>query len=168
MVERQLVGYKAQITLSLDEGYYAYPECTNIEEFTAKYFKRLEDEGLNSNLLKVSTFQFSTYGNQKGNTTLFLETKVLSDIEKLNRVRMNGVNTQYSMKYVLPKKAEEALIKTALEDATQRAKLVAKTSGNSLGEIISITEALPQAVLWKTYSQDYEEYAKVIVVYALE
>lgn len=168
LVERQLVGYKALITLSLDEGYYAYPECTNIEEFTAKYYQRLADVGFEGSSLIASPFQFSSYGNQKGNTTLHLETPLLSDIEKLAQVRMNGLNAQYSMKYVLPKAKEEALLKTALDDAAQRATSIAKTSGKRLGKMISITEVLPQAVMWKTYPQDYEEYAKVIVVYELE
>ncbi len=168
IVERQLAGYKALITLSLDEGYYAHPACTNIEEFKANYYQRLADEGFDSTLLKTSSFQFSTYGNQKGNTTLTLETDALSDIEKLGRVKMNGVNAQYSIKYVLPKKIEKTLVKKALEDAGYRAKLVAENSGGKLGQLVSITEVLPQTIIWKTYPQDYEEYAKIVVVYELE
>ena len=168
LVERQLVGYKAQITLSLDEANYAYPECTNIEELTAKYYQRLADVGFDSSLLEASSFQFSTYGNQKGNITLHLETELLSNIEKLAQVRMNGLNAQYSMKFVLPQAEEEALLKTALDDAAQRAVSIAKTSGKRLGKMISITEVLPQAVMWKTYPQDYEEYTKLVVVYELE
>jgi len=167
MVKRALKGYKAKITLSLDEAYYAYPECTSIEELTSKYFSKLKDEGFNSGLLEASKFQFSTYGIQKGSTTFLLETTSLSDIEKLARVKMNGINAQYSAKYTLSQKAEEDLFKAALKNAEQRAMMISEASGKKLGDIISISEFIPAAILWKTYHQDFEEYAKVSVVYEL-
>ncbi|MEL6974607.1 MAG: hypothetical protein AAGL29_04345, partial [Bacteroidota bacterium] len=68
VVPRETKGYRIKATLSMDQLYYAEPNCTNLEELKAKYFRALKEKGFDPENFKESKSEFLLMGYQKDGT----------------------------------------------------------------------------------------------------
>lgn len=168
VIKRELVAYKTKVTLNMDQAYYANPECKTLDELKAMYLEKVQKNGLDTAKFKENKLEFMTYGYQKDGTVLNYETTTQEDIEKLSSVKIAGVTYSYSFKFEITETERKAFLTTALKEAEKNARRVCEASGQTIGEIINISESSPMLGIWKNYHQDYPEYTTVSVTYELK
>lgn len=168
LTERETTEYRIKATLNMDQVYYSDPQCRSLEEFKAKYFKALEEEGIDPSIFQEEKMEFLTLGYQKEGTVLKFETTSKKMAEKLMGIKMNGVTLQYQFKAVLTDEKRNELRKKALADARTNAEQLCKISGGTLGDIISISESTPRPEIWNTYYESYDELLSLNVSFQLK
>lgn len=167
-IKRELVAYKAKITLNMDQAYYANPECKTLEEFKELYFEKVKKNGIDPVKFKENKLEFLTYGYQKDGTVFSYESTSKETIEKLASIKMPGLTYSHSFKYEISEAQRRTFLKNALNAAEKNARRICQASGRKIKEIISIQETSPMLGLWKSYHQAYEEYTTVHVTYKVE
>ena len=168
LIKRETTDYRIKATLNMEQVYYSDPQCKSLEEFKEKYFKALKENGFDTKTFNESKMEFLTQGYQKEGTILKFETTSKAMVEKLMRIKMNGVSLQYQYKSVLSPAQRNKLRQEALTDAKANATQLCKISGSSLGEIISISESTPRSEVWNSYYDSYEELLTLNVSFELK
>ncbi|WP_350287593.1 SIMPL domain-containing protein [uncultured Croceitalea sp.] len=168
VIKRELVTYKAKVTLNMDQAYYSNPECKTLDELKDMYLEKVRKNGLDTSKFKENKLEFMTYGYQKDGTVLSYESATKEDIETLSAIKMAGVTYAYSFKFEMTEAQRKTFLESALKEAEENAKRVCEASGQTIGEIISISETSPMLSIWKNYHQDYPEYTSVNVAYELK
>ena len=167
-IKRETTDYRVKATLNMEQVYYSDPQCKSLEEFKEKYFEALKENGFDPKAFKESKMEFLTQGYQKEGTILKFETTSKEMVEKLMRVKMNGVSLQYQFKSVLSPEQRNKLRQEALTDAKANATQLCEISGSSLGEITSISESTPRSEVWNSYYDSYEELLTLSVSFELK
>lgn len=167
LIERETTEYRIKATLNMDQVYYSDPQCRSLEEFKAKYFKTLGEEGIDPSIFQEEKMEFLTLGYQKEGTVLKFETTSKEMAEKLMGIKMNGATLQYQFKSVLRPEKRNELRRKALVDARANAAELCKISGGTLGEITSISENAPRQETWSTYYDSYNELLTLHVSFQL-
>lgn len=164
-VQRNVTAHKVKATLNMDQLYYSDPQIKSLQEFKDKYFEALRKAGIDPGKFVEKDMEFLTSGYQKEGTVLVFETSSEDTVKKLLAVKMNGVTLQYLFKTTIDQKTMDSLLKTALADATAKAQKLCDLTGQSLGEIISISQNLPLTEVWTGYYNDSDDYLSVSVTY---
>ncbi|MBQ4913670.1 SIMPL domain-containing protein [Maribacter sp. MMG018] len=165
-VKRNVTAHKVKATLNMDQLYYSDPQIKSLKEFKEKYFEALKKTGFDPEKFVEKDMEFLTAGYQKEGTVLEFETTSEDTVKKLLAVKMNGVTLQYSFKTSIDQKTMDSLLKTALADATAKAQKLCDLTGQSLGEVISVTENLPLTDMWTGYYNDSDDFLTIAVTYS--
>ncbi|WP_047246643.1 SIMPL domain-containing protein [Maribacter thermophilus] len=164
-VERNVSTHKVKATLNMDQLYYSDPQIKSLQEFKDKYFEALKKVGIDPENFVEKEMEFLTSGYQKEGTVLEFETSSEDIAKKLLSVKMNGVVHQYLFKTTIDQKTMDSLLKTALADAKAKALKLCELTGQSLGDIVSISENLPLTDVWTSYYNDSGDYLTLSVTY---
>ncbi|MEO1547374.1 MAG: hypothetical protein AAFU74_11560 [Bacteroidota bacterium] len=169
VVPRETKGYRIKATLSMDQLYYAEPNCTNLEELKTKYFKALKEKGFDPAKFKESKSEFLLMGYQKDGTILDYETTSKSELELLSSVKMSGVALSYQFKSVFDPKQRKSLLAEIMENAKANAELICEGMGKKPGKILSVSGDSPKEATWVSYAGSaYDEYWSLTVIYKME
>jgi len=167
LVEREIVGYKATITLNMEQLYYANAGYETLDQLKEKYFEELRKKDINPNKFKEYPLEFLGYGYQGAGTIFKFETSSKEDVLKLSKVKMTGVNITYEKKSILESEELLNFKKDALAQAQENANRICKAANKKRGELISIADSDLQKVLWIDLYNSYEEYTQVTVSYKI-
>lgn len=161
------IVYKTNITLSLENNYYADNPCGTIEELEEKYFTELKKQHIDKSKFVKDELAYAGTGYRKNRTMYRFETPSKDEILKVVGIKMGQVQTSYvQVKTLLDQDEIKALTKMALKDARNNANMVAEITGEKLGKIYSISGNYGAYEYWRTPSSD-EDYFRLTVVYTL-
>lgn len=132
--------YKTEVTLSLENNYYADNPCTTLDELKAKYFAEIEKQGIDSSKFEDDELRYAATGYRKEGTILIFTTSDKDEVLKINKLKMGQTTPSYvQMKHEVDESQLYKSLKIAMDDAKDNAELIAKASGLELGNIHSVT-----------------------------
>ncbi|WP_299101409.1 SIMPL domain-containing protein [uncultured Winogradskyella sp.] len=169
VIESEEQLYKTDVTLSLENSYYAENPCTTLDELKTKYFEAIKKLGIDTSKFIQDDLAYAATGYRKGGTVFHFETTDKEEILKVTGINMTQVMPSYvQVKDVLSEKQIEELAKSALLNANKNAELLAKTAGEELDRIYSINSYdLDGSSYWRTPNSG-PSYLRLTVVYLLK
>ena len=123
------------------EGSSTETSATTIDALTDKYFKKLTAVNFDTKKLNEDKFGYLTTGFRKEGKLFIFETTSVKEYVKLLSVNLDGIQiyNRYAV-YKLSTNAATEIAKQAIENAKQKAKLVANSSNKKIGDIIVISD----------------------------
>ncbi len=145
--EKSVEKYIAKVIVSKELIYDSHTGsstdtlATTINTLTEKYFKKLTTTNFDTKKLKEDKFGYLTTGFRKEGKLLVFETASEKEYMKLLSVNLDGtqIYNRYAV-YKLTTNTATELAKKAIENAKQKAQLVAKSTNRKIGEIITISD----------------------------
>lgn len=168
-IESKELLYKTDITLSLENSYYAENPCTSIDELKTKYFEAAQKLGVDTSKFIQDDLAYAATGYRKGGTLLHFETKDKAEILKLTSISMAQVMPSYvQVKDIISEKQTKELVARAIAEAQKNANILAEASGEKIDRIYSINSYdLDGDSYWRTPSSG-PSYLRLTVVYLLK
>ena len=127
-------------SISLSETYSSYPEeAIALDQIKEKYDAALQKSGLSLKELKENPVAYTINGYEKEGMVYEYETSSFEDFIKFIGTRSRGVQRlNHGAMIIVDKKEAEKLLKEALQNAKDKAEIIAKAQGKKLGEIIHV------------------------------
>lgn len=168
-IESKELLYKTDITLSLENSYYAENPCTSIEELKTKYFEAAKNLGVDISKFIQDDLAYAATGYRKGGTLLHFETKDKAEILNVTSINMAQVMPSYvQVKDIITEKQTKELVAKAIAEAQNNANILAEASGEKIDRIYSINSYnLDGDSYWRTPSSG-PSYLRLTVVYLLK
>lgn len=168
-IESKELLYKTDITLSLENNYYAENPCTSIEELKTKYFEAAKNLGVDISKFIQDDLAYAATGYRKGGTLLHFETKDKAEILNVTSINMAQVMPSYvQVKDIISEKQTKELVEKAIAEAQKNANILAEASGEKIDRIYSINSYdLDGDSYWRTPSSG-PSYLRLTVVYLLK
>ncbi|WP_299123392.1 SIMPL domain-containing protein [uncultured Winogradskyella sp.] len=169
VIESNELLYKTDVTLSLENNYYAENPCTTLEELKEKYFKEVKNRGVDITKFVQDDMAYSATGYRNDGTTLHFETKDKEEMLSVVQIKMAQVMPSYvQVKNIISKDEVKKLAKEAIEEARKNAELLAEVSGEKIDKIHSINSYdLDGNSYWRSPSSG-PSYLRLTVIYALK
>jgi len=156
-VDKEVIGYRVKIILSLDQLGYGVSDCNSFEELKERYFKKLKEKGIDTDKFKESKIEYLTMYFQKDGTVYNFETKSKEDISKVLSTRINGVSTNsFEYQIDIDNIEYDVLYEEALQKATDKAKKIALKSKRKIGKIAKVTDNSSYYKNWVYYNPQDE------------
>ncbi|NRD20489.1 hypothetical protein HNV08_10560 [Winogradskyella eckloniae] len=168
-IQSEKKQYKTDVTLSLENNYYAENPCTTLEELKAKYFEAVKKLGVDTSKFVQDDLAYAATGYRKDGTILHFETLEKTEILKVTSINMAQVMPSYvQVRDVVSKNQLKELVNSALKKAKANALLLTEASGEELDRIYSINSYdLDGDAYWRTPNSG-PSYLRLTVVYLLK
>jgi uncharacterized protein YggE len=120
-------------------------EATSLEQVRENYIKKLEDAGIDfSRFRKNNYYEFAmSYSQNRESESYYLRTSNQNEVRKIIRLKSAGMsisNIELEAKKLTDKQLADLSIK-AIDNAKQKAAIIAKNMNKTLGDIVSIIDA---------------------------
>ncbi|MEL0652661.1 SIMPL domain-containing protein [Algibacter sp. TI.3.09] len=119
-------------------------EATSLEDVTRNYIKKLNEAGIDFSRFRRNTYYelAMSYGQNRETAYYYLKTTNKDEARKIINLKASGVSVASSE--VEPKKLTDkelaALSTKAIENAREKAELIAKKLNKTIGKIVSISD----------------------------
>ncbi|WP_179351987.1 SIMPL domain-containing protein [Winogradskyella vidalii] len=164
----QSVTYKTDVTLTLDNSYYGEDPYSSLDELLAKYFEKVAELNIDKSKFTEDELSYVSSGYRKDGTVLRFETNDKDEILKVASIRMLQVMPSYiQVKTETPESEMKKLMASALENAREKAEMLAALSGEEIDEIDSISSDYDTATYWQSPNTD-SEYVRLSVNFTLK
>jgi len=119
-------------------------EATSLEQVRKNYIKKLEEVGIDfSRFRRNNYYEFAmSYSQNRESESYFLRTSNQNEIRKIIRLKSAGMsisNIELEAKKLTDKQLADLSIK-AIDNAKQKAAIIAKKMNKTLGDIVSIED----------------------------
>lgn len=164
----QSVTYKTDVTLTLDNSYYGGDPYNSLEELLVKYYEKVAELNIDKSKFTEDELSYVSSGYRKDGTVLRFETKDKAEILKLTGIRMAQVMPAYiQVKTETPEGDMKKLMALALENAREKAEMLAAISGEEIDEICSISSDYDTSTYWQSPNTD-SEFVRLAVIFTLK
>lgn len=130
-------------------------EATSLEDVTRNYIKKLDEAGIDFSRFRRNNYYelAMSYGQNREAAYYYLKTTNKDEARKIINLKSSGVSVASSEveSKKLTDKELAALSVKAIENARQKAELIAKKLNKTIGEIVSISDQNTNA----QYNQSY-------------
>jgi uncharacterized protein YggE len=169
VIESDELLYKTDVTLSLENSYYADNPCTTLDELKAKYFAEVKKRGVDVSKFIQDDMAYSATGYRNDGTTLHFQTKDKEEMLSVVTIKMAQVMPSYvQVKDVVSEDEVKQLAKKAISEARENAELLAEISGEKVDKIYSINSYdLDGSSYWRSPSSG-PSYLRLTVVFLLK
>lgn len=165
----QTTIYRTDVTLTLENSYYGDSPYNSLDELLAKYYEKVAELNIDKSKFTVDELSYVSSGYRKDGTVLRFETNNKAEILKLTGIRMAQVMPAYiQIKTETPDADMKKLMALALENAREKAEMLAAISGEEIGEICSIVSSDYNASTYWQSSNTDSEYVTLEVVFTLK
>lgn len=169
MIESTEKLYKTDITLSLENSYYADNACTTVDELKAKYFAEAKKRGVDTSKFIQDDLAYTSSGYRKGGTMLHFETNDKSEMLKVASINMAQIMPAYvQVKDVVNDEQIKQLVKQAIANAYKNAEILAEASGEKIDKVYAVSSYdLEGDTYWRTPNSS-PSYLRLTVIYLLK
>ena len=147
-------------------------EATSLEDVTRNYIKKLDEAGIDFSRFRRNNYYelVMSYGQNREAAYYYLKTTNKDEARKIINLKSSGVSVASSEveSKKLTDKELVALSVKAIENARQKAELIAKKLNKTIGEIVSISDQNTNAQYNQSYGTNKLQPHSVTVAFELK